>query len=291
MLDGWWIFVEMVEERLGDLIKIEYLGGADVIPAFDQFEAIGTGVVDIGWNATSYAVGEMPVADAMSLIPDAWKAREAGILDLWREVHKEKLNVFLLGLTGGGPGGGYSFFTNFEVNTLEDFKGKDFRVAPMYIPFLEALGAGVVSIPPEDVYTALERGVVDGIGWPSIGVTGAGYHEVIKYRIVPEFWHSHGSIVVNYDTWASLPEDLRKELDEIATEVEKYVAEVHNPKVLAEETKELLAAGVIINELKPEVAQEFLRFSRESVWEHVLPADPIWGPKLQEAIEAVTNGL
>ena len=61
-------------------------------------------------------------------------------------------------------------------------RGLKLRIAPIYRDFFQKLGASVVQIAPGEVYTALERGVVDGYGWPLIGIFDLGWHEKTKYR-------------------------------------------------------------------------------------------------------------
>ena len=51
-----------------------------------------------------------------------------------------------------------------------DLTGKKMRTTPLYTPFFKAMGATTKNISPAEVYTALERGVVDGLAWPEGGV-------------------------------------------------------------------------------------------------------------------------
>ena len=59
---------------------------------------------------------------------------------------------------------------------------------------------------PGEVYTALERGVVDGYGWPITGIFDLGWQEKTKYRVDPGFYTAEVSVLVNKTTWDKLTE-------------------------------------------------------------------------------------
>ena len=76
--------------------------------------------------------------------------------------------------------------------TKPDLTGFKIRITPVYRDFFTALGATVVQTAPGEVYTALERGVVDGYGWPIGGIFDFGWHEKTKYRVDPGFYTRRG---------------------------------------------------------------------------------------------------
>ena len=73
-----------------------------------------------------------------------------------------------------------------------DLTGLKIRITPVYRDFFTALGATVVQTAPGEVYTALERGVVDGYGWPTAGIFDLGWHEKTKFRVDPGFYTRRG---------------------------------------------------------------------------------------------------
>ena len=85
-----------------------------------------------------------------------------------------------------------------------DLTGLKIRITPVYRDFFQALGATVVQTPPGEVYTSLERGVVDGYGWPITGIFDLGWHEKTKYRVDPGFYTAEVSILVNKTAWDKL---------------------------------------------------------------------------------------
>ena len=75
----------------------------------------------------------------------------------------------------------FHIYLNKKIDKL-DFTGLKIRVTPVYKDIVEALGGTTVTTAPGEVYTALERGVVDGYGWPITGIFDLGWEKVTKFR-------------------------------------------------------------------------------------------------------------
>ena len=88
------------------------------------------------------------------------------------------------------------------------------RTTPNYTPLFTALGVSLVTTAPGEVLTALERGVVDGYGWPAIGMFDLGWGAHTKYRVDPGFYNVIVNVVVNQTKWNSLREDQRAFLEQ-----------------------------------------------------------------------------
>lgn len=59
------------------------------------------------------------------------------------------------------------------------------------------------------MYTALQRGVVDGMAWPNLALASFGVFPLLKYRIEPPFYHLADTLIVNLDKWNALPKRTR----------------------------------------------------------------------------------
>ena len=94
-----------------------------------------------------------------------------------------------------------------------DLTGLKIRITPVYRDFFQALGATVIQTAPGEVYTALERGVVDGYGWPIGGIFDLDWQEKTKYRVDPGFYDAEVSIIMNRRTWDSSTAEQRAVLD------------------------------------------------------------------------------
>ena len=94
-----------------------------------------------------------------------------------------------------------------------DLTGLKIRVTPVYRDFFTALGATVMQTAPGEVYTALERGVVDGYGWPIGGIFDLNWHEKTKYRVDPGFYDAEVSLVMNLPAYKKLSDAQRAYLN------------------------------------------------------------------------------
>src|SRR5262249_8950611 len=110
--------------------------------------------------------------------------------------------------------------------TGPDLTGLKLRITPVYRDFFQALGATVVQTAPGEVYTSLERGVVDGYGWPITGIFDLGWHEKTKYRVDPGFYSAEVSILVNKGTWARLTDQQKRVIADAAAWIEAQASEV-----------------------------------------------------------------
>src|SRR5688572_16034128 len=143
-------------------LQLNFIGGPKAMPPFEVGNAVRTGVVDIGMTTGAFYTNIMPEADALKLtqIPGP-ELRRNGAVDLINRVWNEKANMQYLGRVID--------FTPFHLYLTKkidkpDLTGLKIRITPVYRDFFQALGATVMQTAPGEVYTALERGVVDGYG-------------------------------------------------------------------------------------------------------------------------------
>ena len=144
----------------------------------------------------------MPEADFLKLtqIPIAEQRRNgafAAINELWMQ--KGNM-VYLARMVENQP---FHVYLNKKIDK-PDLTGLKIRITPVYRDFFAALGANVVTMPPGEVYTALERNVVDGYGWPIGGIFDLNWQEKTKYRVDPGFYDAEVSIVMNLDAYKRL---------------------------------------------------------------------------------------
>ena len=165
-------FIESVEQQVakkypGEL-KINLIGGPEAVKITDQVHAAQTGMVDIVHTTNAYYVSLLPEADAMKLSQlTPWEERASGAWAYYNDLHEKKLGLYFLGRIGTDLP--FSLYLNKPIKTA-DLKGFNIRVSPMYLQLVKGLGGNPVVIPPTEVYSALERNVVDGYGWPTIGI-------------------------------------------------------------------------------------------------------------------------
>ena len=222
-LDPWKLFEEWaqsVEKRTNGRVKFEFtslpelgLGGAETI------RVIKTGVVDVAEVYGGYVAGELPMLEILEIpgiFPDpetakkailAWKPHEAKILE-------ERANAVLLAMAVYPD---QAIFSKRPVRTLEDFKGLKTRVHSVALASLVAgLEGEPLTVAFAEVYTALERGTLDGAITGTKPGLGLRWYEVAKYLVGPISMRPHVALSINKRIWKRIPKDLQAILKEEA---------------------------------------------------------------------------
>jgi TRAP-type C4-dicarboxylate transport system substrate-binding protein len=276
-------FVDKVNQKSGGTLKIEWAGGPEAIPTQQLAEAVKNGMVDVAWTAHTYNISHIPVLEGAKLATyDFDELRTSGGFDYLDKLYQEKMNNRLLGHTMGGLE--YNLYTTQkEIKAIADFKGMTIRATPAYQAFVEGLGAAVVNTAPGEVYQALERNVVQGYGWPSVGIVDFGWHEVTAYMIEPSFYKVDGAVLVSNKAWNKLNDTQKTALTEAAKEIELETKEYYKNKI-AEERQVIKDAGVKTTTLSGAVADQYLKIAYDSAWENVIKNAPAEAPKLRDLI-------
>ena len=275
------IFVDKVNKRAQGRLKIDWVGGPEVIKGFDQPHAMKAGTIDmILYMAFAYCKSLMPEAEAQGLSELAiWEERKTGAFELWSEIFEKRLNAKYIGrLHSLIP---FQVYTNKEVEKVGDFKGLKIRVMPLYIPFMKALGASPVTIRPPEIYTSMERGVVDGFMWPNVGVISWGLEEVTKYVIRPGVFQMEPATLIHMAKWNQIPKDLQEMIMDVVQDVE-YIGSMRNEMITEKEDRVRKAAGMKDIVLPPAEAEKFYNLAYDKTWEVVIKNAPEYGPKLRE---------
>jgi TRAP-type C4-dicarboxylate transport system substrate-binding protein len=277
---GFWVFTEKVKELSNGRISLRYVGGPEAVPPFELIEAVRTGVVDLATNAGSYFSSVIREGDAMKLSElTPWEEREAGAYGKLREILAGH-GVHYVGRYNT-PGVEFNFYTRNRINSTADFKGARLRISPLYRSLALALGIVPVTMPHAEIYTALERGVVDGLGAGNIGIYEQGHHKFIRYIVEPGFYGNDQCILMNLNKWKALPNNLQEILTEAAKQAER---ETHArvKQQVAEERKKLLDAGLQLVKLSD--ADTYSKLAKEKGWEDVMKVAPKTGPELRKLL-------
>jgi TRAP-type C4-dicarboxylate transport system substrate-binding protein len=272
-------FIERVNEAGKGLIHINYIGGPKAMPPFEVGKALSGGVVDIANVTGAFYTNVMPEADAWKLTERPMsELRKNGGFDAMAALYAQKMNaVFLARLVDNNP---FHLYLNKEISKA-DLTGLKLRITPVYRDFFQALGATVVQTAPGEVYTALERGVVDGYGWPITGVFDLGWQEKTKFRVDPGFYTAAVSVLVNKATWDKLNDKQKDVLRKAGTQGEgEAVAEF--TALNAADTKRQAEAGIKTIKLEGAVGKDYYDKAYAAGWEGVIKQSPQTGPKLKE---------
>jgi len=276
---GFFMFVDRVNERAKGRLKLNYVGGPEAIPPFQLIDAVRSGVVDVSSGVGSYFSSVVPEGDAMKLseITPA-EERSNGTFALMQKILAQKAGVEYLGRFNT-PGVHFYFYTVNKIEKMDDFKGLKLRVAPLYRAFALKLGAVPVTMPHGEIYAALERGVVSGLGFGGIDFTRGGFQKFIRYVTEPHFYSNDQCILVNQATWKKLPPDLQKLMTDTMIEVERDSAKATQAEA-DKERATMLAAGVQVVQIQD--AKRYLQIAYEEGWAEVLKKAPENGPELRK---------
>src|SRR5690242_15442486 len=247
-------FIQKVNADGKGVVQINYIGGPRAMPPFEVGNAVRTKVIDIANVTGAFYTNLMPEADALKLISKPADAqRKDGTFAFIEQLHNQKLNAHYLARQFHNVP--FHIYMNKKIDKL-DFTGLKIRVTPVYKDVVEALGGTTVTTAPGEVYTALERGVVDGYGWPVTGIFDLGWEKVTKFRLEPAFYSVEVNVLVNLDAWKGLNDAQRKVLSDAAAWLEGLDAE--NTGIIAAERERQTKAGIQPIEFGADASKAFL---------------------------------
>ncbi|MEE2997872.1 MAG: TRAP transporter substrate-binding protein DctP [Pseudomonadota bacterium] len=213
-------FINAVDLMTNGQVKIKGYSVGVLAGPFDGWKAVQKGTADICYCYPGFAVnadpsngifagmvGGMPMEEFMH-----WFVAGEGTKLLTEMRSKtQKLHPVV---TGFGPTEIF-LHSHRKIQTIADLKGMKIRTAGAWADILKLVGASPTVLPPADIYTALERRVIDGTEFtsPSTNIK-LGFHKIAKYIIVPGI-HSPSHMneaVFSESTWKSLPKKIQEQI-------------------------------------------------------------------------------
>ena len=270
-------WIQKVNAEGKGTLQLNFIGGPKAIPTFEVGNAVKTGVVDVAMSTGAFYTNLMPEADALKLTQlSAAELRKNGAHDYINKVWNEKANmVYLARVVDNTP------FHLYLIKKIDkaDLTGMRLRITPVYRDFFQALGGTVVQIAPGEVYTALERGVVDGYGWPIHGLFDLNWQEHTKFRVDPGFYNAEVSLIVNLDKWKALTQAQRAYLTKQALAFEAQNEEWG--KYNAEEAQRQAKAGIQTIRFDAATSRQYVDKAYEVGWASIIKVSPEHGPKMK----------
>ena len=258
-------------------LQLNFIGGPKAMPPFEVGKAVQSGVIDIGLATGAFYTNIMPEADALKLTQiNMQEQRKNGAYDLINRVWNEKAGMQYLGrVIDYTP---FHLYLNKKIDK-PDLTGLKIRVTPVYRDFFAAMGATVITTPPGEVYTALERGVVDGYGWPIQGIFDANWQEKTKYRVDPGFYSAEVSLVMNLAKWKSLTQSQRDLLmrQMIAAEAENESWKTLNDN----DTRRQAQAGIQVITFDPATSKQYVDKAYNVAWDAMIKVSPQYGQQMR----------
>lgn len=272
------LFVDHANEIGAGVLRIEPLG-PEAIPGTEQPNALRSGLIDIAATVPGMYKQVVPESNAQDLSNMTLEEqRKSGGYDLLKKITREKLNADIL--TTYGPGVHFHLYLTEEIKSVDDLKGLRVRSQPIFNPFFTSLDISVSTIPIPETYTALERGVVQGYGFPAWGVQDLGWDRLTKVRVDPGFYNVVVNILVNEERYQSLTPEQRKVLDDTAiwfdAKMKEYMSEKSAMHRAAQDE-----AGIVGVDL----GEGFARQAADTYWDELAKQSPEMIAKLRAVLQ------
>ncbi|MCW5773227.1 MAG: TRAP transporter substrate-binding protein DctP [Rhodospirillaceae bacterium] len=261
-------FVDAVNTAGKGLVRIDYVGGPEVTPPIQQPPALRNGVVDMIFYPTGQSINFVPEGQALdgsTTTPPEHRAN--GGLALLDGIFQKKMNAKIIYHAAGGNAF-YLFLVKAPKMKADggiDLAGLRIRSAAPWVKFVEAIGGTNVVLPPQDVYTSLSRGVVDGTIWPIVGYRDFKWDQYTKVMVEPGFMRTNLLVVANLDKWKALPPAAQALIERLGIEHERSSFEAFQAIEKADRAA-LVAGGVKSVSLQGEARRAYLAKAYEAPW-------------------------
>src|SRR6266850_1501636 len=273
-------WIEKVNKEGKGTLQINFIGGPKAIPTFEVGNAVKTAVVDMGFSTGAFYTNVMPEADILKLSEtSAAEQRKNGGYELINKIWAEKANMrYLAKVVEFTP---FHLYLNKKIDK-PDLTGLKIRITPVYREFFQSMNAQVMTTAPGEVYTALERGVIDGYGWPIHALFDLNWQEKTKYRVDPGFYNAEVSLIMNLDKYKSLTAAQRDYLDRKARayEAQNDFWKSYNQS----EAKRQAEAGIQVIAFDAATSKAYVEKAKEIGWANAIKASPVYGPQLQKVL-------
>lgn len=265
------LYADLVNQMSGGRIQIRVFGGGELVPALEAFDAVRSGAAEMGSGAAYYWAGKAPAAQFFASVPFGMNAQQlnawiisGGGMELWEELYRD---FGLIPLLGGNTGVQMGGWFNREINSIEDLHGLKMRIPGLGGKVLEKAGGAPVLLAGGEIYTGLERGVIDATEW--LGPFHdqlMGFPDIAKYYYTPG-WHEPGTaleLFINKEKFDALPPDLQAIIRGASLYVNNWCLssmEAKNSQVFSK----FLEKGVEIRKFPDEVLDRLRTYTDEVI--------------------------
>ncbi|MCD4677363.1 MAG: TRAP transporter substrate-binding protein DctP [Desulfobacula sp.] len=199
----------------GEIVGIEQLFEATKLEMLDMLHCMGAfwgGIIPVGeiefGIPFAYTINEADTfEDKAEVIRDFYYQK--GFVDLLRQEYAKHGLHWLDMHTYGGP----FVLSTKPLDTYEDWKGVKIRDEGIYTQFHNMIGARGTFVSGGEAYMALKLGTLDASQWDISAISGLKWHEVAPYWVkTGDNDHVIGHMLINNNSWNSLPDDIKKVL-------------------------------------------------------------------------------
>lgn len=271
-------------ERVGELsdgrISIEVLPVGSIVEYPETQDAIAAGILDGHITDTSYFAGKDPAFALIANPVGAYSSADQ-MLKFFREgggkeLMNELVEPYGLHFIGPATTGLEAFVSKVPVEGVEDLQGLKVRAPEGLVQeVFAAAGAAPVNLPSSEIFTSLDKGVIDAADYTVFSTNQAqGVHDVAKHPVYPGF-HSLPllEVSINKERWEALPDDLKQVMEESVRDfADRMVAELaaRDEQAVAEAREK---GDITIHDWSEEERAKFRAIAREQ-WAKVAERSP-----------------
>ncbi|MCB1832090.1 MAG: TRAP transporter substrate-binding protein [Geminicoccaceae bacterium] len=275
---GW---TNLVREKTDGRVEIELLPVGSVVEYNETLDAVAAGIIDGQICDSSYWAGKDPAFGLISNPVGAWSSPEQ-MIDFvenggGKEIMQELLGSYGLHFIGVSTPGLEAFVSRVPLNGVADLEGLKMRSpeGPIANVFAAA-GASPVNLPSAEVFTALDKGVVDAADYSVFSVNQAqGMNDIAPNPVYPGF-HSLPLVEVSMNAakWDALPDDIKAILEETVKEFQQTQLEGNREADLAAVAKARENSKITVHDWSPEERAKF-RALGVAEWEKIAAQSPM----------------
>lgn len=268
------MFVAPVNAHGKGLVQIKFLGAQEIVPPRKAAKALMRGQFGMLGSPTAYYLGLVPEGRALLVANQGPHVlRKNGGWELLQSIYKKKAKAHLL--AWGNNRTFYFTYLGFkpklDADGVPDLTGVKMRATGTYRPLFRALGASTINIKSSELYTAMQRGTVQGFGFPGVATVPNGFHKVTNYRITPEYYQTNDVVTMNLEVWNGLNRKQKDFLTKEAIEFESTSVKFIQAQWEKEERIMLTKGGtdgkgVKDIALKGKAAKKYLDIAYAEVW-------------------------
>ncbi len=209
-----------VAARTDGAVEIELLPVETIVAHSETQDAVAAGILDGHFTDTSYFAGRDPAFGLIANPVGAWSSPEQ-MFDFMengggKELMNEILEPYGLHFIGATTPGLEAFLSKVPLEGVDDLDGLKMRAPEgMVQRVFAAAGAAPVNLPGSEVFTSLDKGVIDAADYTVFSTNHSqGMHDVASHPVYPGF-HSMPlvEVSINKDTWDSMPADIQAALE------------------------------------------------------------------------------
>lgn len=218
-------WAEEVEKRTDGKVKVNTFPGGTLLTAENMYDGVANGLADIGLSVTAYEPGRFPllsIADMPSGYPNA-KVASKVMAQLVEEFPQDAFKDFKI-ITVFASEPAY-IQSQQPIESIEDIKGKQLRIPGGTTNIFETLGASPVGMSQGEVAEALQTGIVKGYVSSREVLKDMKYAEMVKYVTDYPLTMNTFVAVMNKSKWDSLPDDVKKVIDELSAEMTAFTGD------------------------------------------------------------------